>query len=138
MVRAVAFLLEQFRDGGFVRANSFCGRFSFCEHERSEHVIVRTIRHSAGQQRESRRRADGSGDIPVSEPQTLRSQRVEEPCGSRSMSNVLSPRPAKYAARLIASVVLPEPPLGFRTTMRCICLLLCLSECGSDVRQSKD
>ncbi len=52
----------------------------------------------------------------------LRSQRVEEPCGSRSMSSVLSPRAAKYAARLIASVVLPEPPLGFRTTMRCICL----------------
>ena len=53
----------------------------------------------------------------------LRSQRVEEPCGSRSMSSVLSPRAAKYAARLIASVVLPEPPLGFRTTMRCMCFL---------------
>jgi len=68
----------------------------------------------------------------------LRSQRVAEPCGSRSMSRVLSPRLAKYAARLIASVVLPEPPLGFRTTIRCMSDPTRLSECGCGVKHSKD
>ena len=45
-------------------------------------------------------------------------QRSEDPCGSKSIRTGFCWREAKYPARLIAMVVLPEPPLGFRTTMR--------------------
>jgi hypothetical protein len=47
-------------------------------------------------------------------------QRSADPCGSWSMSTTGSPRAAKWLARLMAMVVLPEPPLGLSTTMRCM------------------
>jgi len=47
------------------------------------------------------------------------SQRVEDPCRSMSISATLRPLDAMYPARLNASVVFPEPPFGFKTTILC-------------------
>src|SRR3970282_1902975 len=47
------------------------------------------------------------------------SQRMQNPCGSQSIRVGGGPRSAKKLAKLVASVVLPQPPLGFRTTILC-------------------
>src|SRR6478752_4118314 len=49
----------------------------------------------------------------------LLSQRELEACASMSISAGLNPCVAKYAARLVAMVVLPEPPFGLSTTIFC-------------------
>src|SRR3970040_2962041 len=52
----------------------------------------------------------------------LCSQRVLDPCGSKSMSAGLCPAAAKQAARFVATVVFPDPPFGLRTVILCIAL----------------
>lgn len=43
-----------------------------------------------------------------------------EPCASKSINAGQLPETAKLAARLVASVVFPEPPFGFN--MRILCM----------------
>ncbi len=45
-----------------------------------------------------------------------------EPCGSKSINAGRYPQAAKLAARVVASVVLPAPPFGFKTRILCISL----------------
>src|SRR6185436_5124741 len=46
-------------------------------------------------------------------------QRVQKPWGSQSTTVGGGPRWANQPARLVASVVFPQPPLGFMTTILC-------------------
>src|SRR5690349_20342817 len=50
----------------------------------------------------------------------LFTQRMLEPCGSRSITVGFMSRAAKKLARLVVMVDFPEPTLGFSMTMRCI------------------
>src|SRR6185436_5831657 len=63
---------------------------------------------------------------PVARPWTLGRlgprasiQRVQKPWGSQSTTVGGGPRNANHPARLVASVVLPQPPFGFMTTILC-------------------
>src|SRR3546814_5979306 len=60
--------------------------------------------------------SDWSSDVCSSDLPARRSaQRVEEPCGSASTRTVCCPESADCAARWVAIVVLPTPPLELAT-----------------------
>jgi hypothetical protein len=50
----------------------------------------------------------------------LFNQRMLEPWGSKSIKAGRCPATAKQAARFVASVVFPEPPLGLRMIILCM------------------
>ncbi|KAG1273972.1 hypothetical protein G6F64_015231 [Rhizopus arrhizus] len=56
-------------------------------------------------------RCTSMGSTALSSPARRCAQRVLEPCGSASAITVALPCNAAYAARWVATVVLPTPPL---------------------------
>src|SRR5690606_20889420 len=61
------------------------------------------------------RRLPSSASTALSIGERRPAQRIDEPCGSASMSTVLWPDSAAFAARCVAIVVLPTPPLELAT-----------------------